>query len=216
MKRLLALLMFLLLGMPAFAQQPGNTDVSFGSMAPAPQGARLIHYNIPDGTSKGWLDNGVRKDAENSPDVGFLPNPLKDRANFLVVSSDFPRFFQGFQAVTSTTHTTQVSGRGTLTDNYGGMWDFTYHGQVATAATTHETVSHQINSNTLYVNTYYDDGALVSQRYDVYSRQTESAPYAGTGYYFGNLFKAINARGRLITSAIQRITGPAQKKAKSD
>ena len=70
-------------------------------------------------------------------------------------------------------------------------------------------------SNVLYANTYNDDGALVSQRSHVYSTQTGGDPYAGLGYNMGNAFRAINAKGRLITSAIQDIAGPAQKKTKS-
>ena len=128
MKRLVAPFIFLLLAMPAFAQQPCTKVVSFGYMAPTPQGARLIHYNIPDGTSKGWLHNWVRKNAKNYPDVCFLPDPLKDHANFLVVLSDSPSFFQGFQATTVyNTSTSYVSGNGAVTDNYGGRWNFTYY-----------------------------------------------------------------------------------------
>jgi hypothetical protein len=217
MKRLVALFMFLLLAMPAFAQQPCTKVVSFGHMAPTPQGARLIHYNIPDGTSKGWLNNWVRKNAKNYPDVCFLPNPMKDHANFLVVLSDSPRFFQGFQATTVyNTSTSYVSGSGTATDNYGGTWDFAYNGNVTTTTATRENVPYEISTNVLYANAYNDDGALVSQRYHVYSTQTGGDPYAGFGYNLGNALRAINARGRLITSVVQDLAGPAQKKTKSD
>jgi len=217
MKKLVALFMLWLLAMPAFAQQPCTKVVSFGYMAPTPQGARLIHYNIRDGTSKGWLNNWVRKNAKNYPDVCFLPNPLKDHANFLVVLSNSPRFFQGFQAVTTTaTNTTPVSGSGTVTDNYGGTWNYTYNGEVTTTTTTQENVPYQINTNILYANAYNDDGAIVSHRYHVYSTQTGGNGYSAFGYNMGNALRAINARGRLITSVVQDLAGPAQKKTKSD
>jgi hypothetical protein len=217
MKRLVAPFIFLLLAMPTFAQQPCTKVVSFGYMAPTPQGARLIHYNIPDGTSRGWVNNWMRKNAKNYPDVCFLPNPLKDHANFLVVLSDSPSFFSGFQATTVyNTSTSYVSGSGTATDNYGGTWNFTYYGNVTTTTATQENVPYQIRTNVLYANAYNDDGALVSQRHHVYSTQTGGDPYAGLGYNMGNAFRAINAKGRLIASTIQDIAGPPQKKAKSD
>jgi hypothetical protein len=217
MKRLAASFMFLLLAVPAFAQQPCTKVVSFGQIAPTPQGARLIYYNIPDGTSKGWLNNWVRKNSKNYPDVCFLPNPLKDRANFLVVLSDSPRFFQGFQAVTTTsTNITPGSGSGTVTDNYGGMWNYTYNGEVTTTTTTHENLPYEINTNDLYASAYNDDGALVSHRYHVYSTETGSDSSSGFGYNVGNALRTINARGRLITSVVKDLAGPAQKKAKSE
>jgi len=217
MKRLVALFMFLLLAIPGFSQQPCSKVVSFGYMAPTPQGARLIQYNIPDGTSKRWLNNWVRKNAKNYPDVCFLPNPLKDHANFLVVLSDSPRFFQGLQAVTTpVTNATPVSGSGPVTDNYGGMWNYTYDGEVSNTMTTHENVPYEINANDLYANAYNDDGALVSQRYHVYSTQTDGDSSSGFGYNVGNALRAINARGRLITSVVKDIAGPAPKNAKSD
>jgi len=203
------------MAMPAFAQQPCNKVVSFGFMAPT-QGSRLIHYNPPDGTSKGWLNNWVRMDAKNYPDVFFLPNPLKDRANSLAVWSGSPRLFQGFQAVTSTTtHTTPGSGSGTFTHNYGGMWNFSYNSEVTTT-TTHENFPCEIKTNSLYARAYNGDGALVSQRYHFDSTQTLGDPYAVFSYNVENLFRIINARGRLITSTLQHIAGPAPKEAKSD
>jgi hypothetical protein len=211
MKRLLALSLLLLLGLPMFAQQPRNENPSFDNGAPASQGVQFIHY-IPDGNAIGWLGNGVGNNAESYSGVGFFPNPVKDRVNALVVSSDFPRLFQGFRAVTNT-RTSFVSGAGAVAGKYSGIGNFTDLGKVTAATTTHENVPHEINSNTLYVNTYFDDGGPASPRFDVYSRQTEAARYAGTGYYFGNLFKAINARGRSVTSAIQHL---AERRAKSD
>jgi len=217
MKSLVALLMLLLLAMPAFAQQPCTKVVSFGYLAPTPHGARLIYYKIPDGTSKGWLNNWVRKNAKSYPDVCFLPNPLKDHANFLVVLSDSPRFFQGFQVVpTSSTNITPVSGSGTVTDEYGGMWNYTFDGEVTTTATTRENVPYGFNMNDLYANAYNDHGALVSHRYHVYSAETGSDSSSGFGYNVGNALRAINARGRLITSVVKDLAGPAPQKAKSE
>jgi len=215
MKRHLALLMFWLLAMPAFAQEPCNKVVSFGSMAATPQGARLIRYNIAGETSTAWINNWVRKDGKNNPDVCFTPNPPKGRADSLVVLSDSPRFFQGFQAVTSTTHTSPGLGRGTFAQNYGGMWNFASYSEVTTT-TSHENFPYEIKTNSLYTNALNDDAALVSQRDHVNSTQTGGEPFAVVSYNVGILFKAVNTRGRLLTSTLLHLAGPAQKKAKSD
>ncbi len=209
MKKLLVFLTFLLVSMTAFAQQPGNLiSVSFDDKAPAPQGARVIQYNLPDGASKGWLDGGVGRNTLTYPEVRFLPNPPKDGANSLVASSESPRFFQGFRDMTGNTPASRLSAAG----SYGGLWDIT-RGQNAPAAAT-EKASHPINSNTLYLNTFYEDGGLGSQRYDPYSRQNQDARYSGTGYYFGSLLKSLDSKGRAVTSALHYVGGLAQKTAK--
>jgi hypothetical protein len=181
----------------------------------APKGQGLLHYNVPDGTSKGWLNNWVRKNAQKYPDVCFLPNPLRGRTNFLVVLSNSESSFQGFQAVTSTgTTTTPVSGSGSVTDNYGGSWNYIYNGEVTTTTTTRENVPYEIDTNVLYANAYTDDGTLVSHRSHVYSTQRGGDSAQQFGYNLGNALSAINARGRLITSVLKDIAGPPQKKPK--
>jgi len=157
MNKLLALFMFLLLGTTTFAQQPGTTNDSLDDRASAPQGAPLISYDVPDGISKGWLNTGLRANAESSPDVGFLRQPLKDGAKLLAVSADSPRLFQGFQAVTSTTrYVAPASGDGSVAGDFGGMWNFTYHGDGTTAAKAHENLPYQFNTDALYANNYND------------------------------------------------------------
>lgn len=161
MKRHLALLLFLLLAMAAFAQEPSNKVTSFGSMAPTPQGAGFIHHNTADETSTAWFNNWVKKDGNNYPDVWLVSNSSKGRADSLVVPSDSPRFFQGFQGVTAAINTTPGSESGAFTRNDGGPWNFASYGEAATTPT-HEDFPYEIKTNTLYTNALNDDGALVS------------------------------------------------------
>ena len=215
MNRLLALFIFLLLGMTTFAQQPGTTNDSFDDRALVPQRAHLVSYDVPDGISKGWLNTGLRSNAESSPDVGFLHQPLKDGARLLAVSSDSPRLFQGFQAVTSSTrYIPPTSGDGSVAGNFGGMWNFTYRGDGTTAATAHENPPYQFNTDALYANNYNDSSTLFLQLHPVYTAQTGSDRYTGTGFNLGSMFKTINARGRVITSAMRHVGGLAHKTAK--
>jgi len=215
MNRLLALFIFLLLGMTMFAQQPGTTNDSFDDRALIPQRAHLVSYHVPDGTSKGGLYTGLSANAESSPDVGFLHQPLNDGAKLLAVSSDSPRLFQGFQAGTSTTrYIPPASGDGSAAGNFGEMWNFTYRGDGTSAATAHENFPYQLKTDTLYASNNNDSSTLFLQLHPVYTAQTGSDRYTGTGFNLGNMFKAINAKGRLITSAIHHVGGLAQKTAK--
>ena len=54
---------------------------------------------------------------------------------------------------------------------------------------------------------------LFLQLHPVYTAQTGRDRYTGTGFNLGNMFKAIDARGRLITSAIHHVGGLAHKTA---
>ena|ERR1035441_5580252 len=216
MNRLLALFIFLLRGMTIFAQQPGTTNSSFDDRALVPQRAHLACYAVPDASSKGWLNPGSRTSAESSPDVGFLHQPLNDGAKLLAVSADSPKLFQGFQTATSTTrYTPPASGDGSVAGNFGGMWNFTYQGDGTAAASIREDFPSQFKTDTLYANNYNDgNSSLFLQLHPVYTAPAASDRYTETGLNLGNMFKAISARERLITSAIHHVGGLAQKTAK--
>ena len=94
MKRHLALLLFLLLAMAAFAQEPSNKVTSFGSMAPTPQGAGFIHHNTADETSTAWFNNWVKKDGNNYRMFGSCRIPPR-AALTLSLSVRLPEVFPG-------------------------------------------------------------------------------------------------------------------------
>src|SRR5580700_4766558 len=215
MNRLLALFMFLLLGMTMFAQQPGTTNNSFDDRALVPQRAHLVSYDVPNGISKGWINTGLRTDVERSPDRGYLHEPLKDGAKLLAISTDSPRLFQEFQTPASATrYLAPASDEGSAAGNLGEMWNFTYPGEGTTAATAHEDFPYRFKTDALYANNYSDSSTLFLQLHPVYTAQTGNDRYTGTGFNLGNMFKAISARGRLVTSAVHRVGGLAQKTAK--
>ena len=83
------------------------------------------------------------------------------------------------------------------------------------ASATHEEFPSQFKTDSLYANNYNDgNSSLFLQLHPVYTAPAASDRYTGTGLNLGNMFKAINARGRLITSAIHHVGGLAQKTAK--
>ena len=212
MNRLLALFIFLMLGMTIFAQQQGTTNSSIDDGSLVPQRAHLASYGVPDTASKGWLNPGSRTNAESSPDVGALQQPLNDGAKLLAVSSDSTKLFQGFQTATSTPrYVPPASGDGSVAGNFGGMWKFNFQGDGTAASATHEEFPYQFKTDSLYANNYNDgNSSLFLQLHPVYTAPPASDRYTGTGLNLGNMFKAIGARGRLMTSAIHHVGGLAQ------
>jgi hypothetical protein len=209
MSRLVSLFMFLLLAVPAFAEQPCSRVVSFGYVVPTTQGPSLINYDIP-GNTKGWIDIWVKKNAKNYPDVCFLPNPLKDHANFLVVLSYSPRLFKVFQAKpVYTTNASWAQGSGTIADNHSPTENLTHNGEVTMTSTVPEDFPYKIHTNVLYANAYNDNGFLVSQQSHVYNTHKGGNGSRAFGHRSGNAPRAITARDRLITASVDDVAGPA-------
>jgi hypothetical protein len=133
----------------------------------------------------------VEKNASKHPDICFSQQPLRDRANYLIVLSQSASYFHGFEPVVKTDET----------------WNYRDDG-TATSTTTTKNVPYTINSNTIYANAYDDRGALVSHRSHIYSKKSGGDPTDSVEYNLENELKAINARGRLIHSVVMDIEGP--------
>jgi len=104
----------------------------------------------------------------------FSQVPDPQATNYLLVFSTSQSAFNGIYPTVRTntstnTSTTPVSGSGTVTDNYGGMWNYTYDGTATTTTTTttttHENLPYTDTSNTLYLNSYDQQGRMISQRW---------------------------------------------------
>jgi hypothetical protein len=159
-----------------------------------------------------WAENWIRKNSKNYPNICFSQQPMAERTNYLVVFSQSPSYFAGFDPVVETNTSTvasPVSGTGTVTDNYGRQWNYTYDGTATTttSTTTHENVPYTINTNTVFANAYDSNGAMVSRRYHVYSTKTGGDGANALGYNLGNALRAINSRGRLLASVVNDIDG---------
>jgi len=157
-----------------------------------------------------WIGNWVRKNAKKYPDICFSQSPLQGPTNYLIVLSQSVGYFTGFDPVVSTntsTSTGPVSGTGTVTDSYGGMWNYRYEGTASTTTTTttNEDVPYTIRSNTIYAYAYGDGGAIISQRYHVFSSRSGGDSSSTAGYNLGSALGAINARGRLLGSVVKDV-----------
>lgn len=161
-----------------------------------------------------WATKWVHKNEKKYPDVRFQTSgePIAGARNFVIAFSASSGEVQGFQPVTHTdtsTSTSPVSGSGTVTDNYGETWNYTYNGTVTTTTTTttHEQVPYTRTSNTLYVTGFNEQGAMVAQRWHVYSTQSGGDAYNSLGYNLGNALAAINARGHLLKAIVGDVLG---------
>lgn len=171
-----------------------------------------VHPGMP-----GWASNWVRKNAKKYPNVLFQQGcPVQGKDNYLIVFSSSASALSGFDPVVttnSTTDTTPVSGSGTVTDNYGSTWNYTYNGEVTTTTTTttEENVPYTIQSNTLYATAYDARGIIVSQRWHVYNTKQGGDPGNSIGYNLGSALGAINSRGRLLNAVVKDIAGKKRK-----
>lgn len=199
---LVATVLFLL-STPAHAQACTKV-VSF-----ALADASGIHLFMGTGN---WIANWVQKNAKKYPDMCFSQTPSGGHANYLIVLSQSANYFTGFDPVVRTNTSTSsgpVSGNGTVTDNYGEMWNYTYNGTTTTTTTTtdHENVPYTINSNTIFAYAYAEGGAIVSRRYHVFSSKSGGDAANTAGYNIGSALASINARGRLLGSVVKDIEG---------
>ncbi len=100
-----------------------------------------------------------------------------------------------------------VSGSGTVTDNYGGAWDYTYNGTVTTTTTTSENVDlpYTDTSNTLYVYGYDQTGSLLSQHWRTVTTRSGGCTYNTLGYNLGSALASIHIRENLLKDAVNDI-----------
>ena len=116
----------------------------------------------------------------------------------------------GFDAVLRTntsTSTSPVSGNGTVTDNYGSTWNYSYNGEITTTTTTtaQENVPYTIESNTVYATAYDEHGQVISQHWHVYSTKQGGDTANSIGYNLGSALASINARGRLVNAVVKDV-----------
>lgn len=129
-----------------------------------------------------------------------------------MVLANSSQSFAGFEPVirtNTTTDTTPVSGSGTVTDSYGGMWHYTYDGTVTTTTTTttEENVGYSLDSNSLYIYTFDENGTLVSGRWKTLTTKQGGDTYSTLGYNLGAALSAINFKSGLLNTAVKDICG---------
>lgn len=207
---------------PAAPAAPAATITPSASEPSRKVPEKVVGFAIADGNGvhsgmPGWAQNWIRKNAKKYREISFQQGrPVQGAQNYLIVLSSSANAVSGFDPVVRTdtsTDTTPVSGSGTVTDNYGSTWDYTYDGQVTTTTTTttQENVPYTVESNTLYATAYDESGAMISQHWHVYSTKQGGDAANSLGYNLGNLLFAINARGHLLSEVVKDIEGKRKR-----
>ena len=147
------------------------------------------------------MDSGKR---EKNPDICFSQTVKPNATNYLLVFSSSQSSFRGFcptVRTTTTTSTGPVSGNGTVTDNYGDFWNYTYNGTTTTTTTntTQENVPYMDTARTLYINAYDQEGKLISSHSRTITTRQGGDARSGAVYNLAAALKAaIDTSGSLL------------------
>ncbi len=182
------------------AKEPAGAcekNVSFAVVEDAQVESRVPRF------AQKWIEKNKKK----YPALCFSQTPDPQAANFLLVFSTSQSAFNGIYPTVhtnSSSGTTPVNGNGTVTDSYGGMWNYTYNGTVTTTTTTTSQVSLPYTDTTksLYVYSYDQRGQLLSRhRRSITTRQGGDG--ANTfGYNLGAALSAIHLKEHLLKAAL--------------
>ena len=164
-----------------------------------------VSPRVPDFAQK-W----IQKNQKNYPGLCFSQDPNPSAINFLLVFSTEQTSFNGIYPTVKTniqTNTTPISGNGTITDNSGGFWNYTYDGTVTSTTTTtiHENLPYTDTTRGIYLNAYSQHGTLItSGTREVTTRQGGDA-YNSLGYNLVTALSAIHIKERLLKEVVNRI-----------
>ncbi|HEV2418537.1 MAG TPA: hypothetical protein VGX94_12095 [Terriglobia bacterium] len=176
-------------------------NISFGIGTPSG-----IAPSVPNFARK-W----IRKNARKYPGLCFSQSVSPNAQNFLLVFSTSQSEFSGFYPTVRTytsTNTAPVSGSGTVTDDYGGTWDFTFDGTMTTTTTTttQENLPYTDTANTLYLYAYDQRGQLISHHSRTISTRSGGDGMNTLGYNVGAVLVAlVDTRGRLIKDVVSDV-----------
>jgi hypothetical protein len=168
------------------------------------EGGQVVS-RAPKFTQK-WIEKNARK----YPGLCFAQAPNSQAANYVLVFSTSQSAFNGIYPTVRTStssSTTPVNGSGTVTDNYGGMWNYTYNGTATTTTTTTSQVDLPYSDTTrsLYLNSYDQRGTLVSQRWRSMTTRQGGDAYNTLGYNLGASLGAIHIKERLLKDTVDDV-----------
>ncbi len=153
----------------------------------------------------------MAKNSKNYPRMCLLEdtdNFVPGVPRYLLVYAYSDGAFAGFQPVTQA-RTSPVYGSGTATNAYGDRWNFTYHGTMTEIDTVQ--APYVIQSHSLYVRAYDENGSVVSQHSVTTSSQTGGDAAWAAGYNGAQLIAQLwNNPAHLIKSVL----GDVQKNSK--
>jgi len=160
---------------------------------------------FPDFVTHWW-----KKNAKNYPGVCLSSKPSSTARNYLMVFSTSESYYSGLMPTTHTytsASSTTLSANGSATDQYGNHWNYTATGdaQTTTTTTVNENVPYTDRSVGLFVKTYDSNGRIIRSDEHLYRSRTGGDTYNTAGYNIGSSLSNINAKGRMLRSAVLAI-----------
>ncbi len=167
-----------------------------------PNGAEPL---FPDFVTHWW-----RKSATKYPGVCLSSKPDPAARNYLMIFSTSESYYSGLMPTTRTytsTSSTTFSADGSATDQYGNRWNYTATGDAQTTTTTrvNENVPYTDRAVGLFARTYDSTGRIIRSDGHLYRTRTGGDAANTFGYNMGSALSNINARGRMLKSALLAI-----------
>jgi hypothetical protein len=175
-------------------------NISFASI----EGGQL--YSAGPSFTQKWVEKNSRK----YPTACFSQTPSATSSNILFVFSTSAESFVGLYPTTRTnraTSTNPVQGSGTVTDNYGGTWNYNYAGTVTTTTTTTSRIELPYVDTTrnlfLYV---YDWNGTLLWRFARSRTMREGGDGMNTlGYNLGSILTSMHMEDHILQEAVSKI-----------
>jgi len=161
---------------------------------------------FPDFVTHWW-----EKNARNYPGVCLTSKPNATARNYLLVFSTSAQYYSGLMPTTHTftsTSSSTLNANGSLVDQSGNTWLYTATGnaQTTTTATVHENVPYTDRYVGLFLRTYDSTGRIIRSDGHVYRSRIGGDSSSTAGYNIGSALSNINARGKMLRSALLAIT----------
>jgi hypothetical protein len=177
----------------------GPCTKSVSSAIATSNGAETL---FPDFVTHWW-----KKNAKNYPGVCLSSKPNPAARNYLMVFSTSEGYYSGLMPTTHTytsASSTTFSADGSATDQYGNRWNYTATGdaQTTTATTVNENVRYTDRTVGLFAKTYDSTGRIIRSDWHLYRSRTGGDASSTFGYNMGSALSNINARGRMLKSAL--------------
>lgn len=199
----------------ALMRSRGEVAVTATGTRAAAGCARTVSFAVLRGTQvvpeePTFAQKWLVKNAKKYPSVCFSQTPNLLTANYVLVLSTNQFAVNGIYPTVRTStnvNTVPISGNGTVTDNYGGMWNFSYTGTetVTTTTTSQISLPYTDTTNTLYITIYDQDGHYISQHWRAITTREGGDGYNTLGYNLGSLISAIHVKERLLKDALTDI-----------
>jgi hypothetical protein len=157
----------------------------------------VLNYGSPDALT--FLKKNYPRVCVLEDTTRFVPGVPR----YLLVYANSKEAFMGFQPVQQTS-SSPVYGSGTVRNPSGKMSRFSFSGTIETTGQVQ--TPYTINSQSLFLYAYGEDGHTVSQRFITTSSQVGGDPAYAAGYNVGNLIaRKRNSPQKLAVSVLDDI-----------